>query len=313
MAMRGNGKDSLDTLIARGLGMSITDAAGGCPDADVLAAFASHALSTAEYSHWESHVAGCGRCQREVAALARSGLSLQDDGADARRTTADRGAQAATIAAISEDDESTYHAIRKSTSEIIENIRSAMRFMLGPFPLSVTIHVALILFLIITVHQQRGRELIMVNLEAGGGGGGGSEMNDLDLPEVPMPDTAPQQMDQPNRSGYFAGGRARERLPYARRVAAGNRNRSWRRRRFGIRQRHRFGLRRIRSESCAARASMWCMVVDGTGSMQLIDRRCEGEDGATGSCDSSAGADRAGRDGGVRRQGPENEHPAADP
>jgi hypothetical protein len=197
MAMRGNGKDSLDTLIARGLGMSITDAAGGCPDADVLAAFASHALSTAEYSHWESHVAGCGRCQREVAALARSGLSLQDDGADARRTTADREAQAATIAAISEDDESTYHAIRKSTSEIIENIRSAMRFMLGPFPLSVTIHVALILFLIITVHQQRGRELIMVNLEAGGGGGGGSEMNDLDLPEVPMPDTAPQQMDQP--------------------------------------------------------------------------------------------------------------------
>ena len=56
---------------------------------------------------------------------------------------------------------------------------------------------ALILFLIITVHEQRGRELIMVNLEAGGGGGGGSEMNDLDMPEVPMPDTAPQQMDQP--------------------------------------------------------------------------------------------------------------------
>ena len=55
----------------------------------------------------------------------------------------------------------------------------------------------LLLFLIITVHEQRGRELIMVNLEAGGGGGGGSEMNDLDMPEVPMPDTAPQAMDQP--------------------------------------------------------------------------------------------------------------------
>ncbi len=39
--------------------MSITDSESGCPDADVLAAFASHALSAAEYGHWESHVAGC--------------------------------------------------------------------------------------------------------------------------------------------------------------------------------------------------------------------------------------------------------------
>jgi len=189
MATQGNGKDSFDTLIARGLGMSITDSTSGCPDPDLLAAFASHALSVQEYSHWESHVAECALCQRDVAALARTGLAIDRAG--------DRAAQAATMAAISEDDESTYHAIRKSTSELIESIRSATRFMLGPFPLSVTIHVALILFLIITVHEQRGRELIMVNLEAGGGGGGGSEMNDLDMPEVPMPDTAPQQMDQP--------------------------------------------------------------------------------------------------------------------
>jgi von Willebrand factor type A domain len=189
MATRGNGKDSFDALLARGLGMSITDSARGCPDADVLAAFASHALSASEHGHWEGHVADCALCQHDIAALARTGLSIE--------RTGDRAAQAATVAAISEDDESTYHAIRKSTSEIIENIRSAMRFMMGPFPLSVTIHLALILFLIITVHEQRGRELIMVNLEAGGGGGGGSEMNDLDMPEVPMPDTAPQQMDQP--------------------------------------------------------------------------------------------------------------------
>ena len=169
--------------------MSITDSAGDCPDPDVLAAFASHALSALEYVHWESHVAGCTRCQRDVAALARTGLAIDRVG--------ERAAQAATIAAISEDDESTYNALRKSTSAIIETIRSATRFILGPFPLSVMIHVALILFLIITVHEQRGRELIMVNLEAGGGGGGGSEMNDLDMPEVPMPDTAPQQMEQP--------------------------------------------------------------------------------------------------------------------
>ncbi len=189
MAIEGNGRDTFETLIARGLAVGITDSSAGCPDADVLAAFASHALSAGEYGHWESHISGCGLCQHDLAALARTGLSIESIG--------DRAAQSATLAAISEDDESTYHALRKSTSAIIETIRSATRFMLGPFPLSVTIHLALILFLIITVHEQRGRELIMVNLEAGGGGGGGSEMNDLDMPEVPMPDTAPQQMEQP--------------------------------------------------------------------------------------------------------------------
>ena len=79
----------------------------------------------------------------------------------------------------------------------LQSIRDALRLMIGPFPLSVALHVLALLFLIITVHEQRGRELIMVNLEAGGGGGGGSEMQDLDMPEVPMPDTAPQQMEQP--------------------------------------------------------------------------------------------------------------------
>jgi hypothetical protein len=79
----------------------------------------------------------------------------------------------------------------------LQKIRDGLRLMIGPFPLSVAIHVLILLFLIITVHEQRGRELIMVNLEAGGGGGGGNEMQDLDMPEVPMPDTAPQQMDTP--------------------------------------------------------------------------------------------------------------------
>ena len=71
-------------------------------------------------------------------------------------------------------------------------IRRALRFAGGPFPLSIALHVAGLLFLIITVHESRGRDLIMVNLEPGGGGGGGSEMNDLDVPDVPMPEVAPQ-------------------------------------------------------------------------------------------------------------------------
>ena len=79
----------------------------------------------------------------------------------------------------------------------LQKIKDALGLMIGPFPLSVALHVLALLFLIITVHEQRGRELIMVNLEAGGGGGGGNEMQDLDMPEVPMPDTAPQQMEAP--------------------------------------------------------------------------------------------------------------------
>src|SRR3990172_7495273 len=74
-------------------------------------------------------------------------------------------------------------------------LKSAMHFLLGPFPLSLAIHVVILLLLILTVHQQRGRELIMVNLEAGGGGGGGGEeMQTLDMPEVPLPETAPSRM-----------------------------------------------------------------------------------------------------------------------
>src|SRR5271163_253209 len=79
----------------------------------------------------------------------------------------------------------------------LQSMKDALGLLIGPFPLSIALHVIALLFLIITVHEQRGRELIMVNLEAGGGGGGGNEMQDLDLPEVPMPDTAPQQMEQP--------------------------------------------------------------------------------------------------------------------
>ena len=79
----------------------------------------------------------------------------------------------------------------------LQQIKDYLRLFIGPFPLSIALHVIALLFLIITVHEQRGRELIMVNLEAGGGGGGGNEMQDLDMPEVPMPDSAPQQTESP--------------------------------------------------------------------------------------------------------------------
>jgi von Willebrand factor type A domain len=78
----------------------------------------------------------------------------------------------------------------------LQKIRDGLRLMVGPFPLSVAIHVLVLLFLIVTLHEQRGRNLILVNLEAGGGGGSGNELQDLDMPEVPMP-SEPTQISQP--------------------------------------------------------------------------------------------------------------------
>jgi von Willebrand factor type A domain len=78
----------------------------------------------------------------------------------------------------------------------LQRIRDWLRLMVGPFPLSVAVHVLVLLLLIVTIHEQRGRNLIVVNLEAGGGGGSSNELQDLDMPEIPMPEQA-TQMSQP--------------------------------------------------------------------------------------------------------------------
>src|ERR1700674_2247057 len=65
----------------------------------------------------------------------------------------------------------------------LDKIRRSLGFMLGPFPLSVALHVLALTLLIISVHEQRGRELIMVNLEAGGGGG--DIKREMECPPVP--------------------------------------------------------------------------------------------------------------------------------
>ena len=174
----------LDAMIRTSLASGLDASGAACPDPDLLAAFAENTLAPDERAKWNIHFAGCAICQRQLAALARA------------------GAFGAAIAPAQEVDVETVDAqeAREEAGGFWPAIRSAMRFLIGPFPLSVALHVALLLVLIITIHEQRGRELIMVNLEAGGGGGGGSEMKDLDMPEVPMPDTAPQQMDSRLRS-----------------------------------------------------------------------------------------------------------------
>ncbi|HUA34121.1 MAG TPA: vWA domain-containing protein [Candidatus Binataceae bacterium] len=81
------------------------------------------------------------------------------------------------------------------------NIRNLLRRAVcfaGPFPLSVALHVAALLFLIITIHEQRGRELIMVNLEPGGGGGSDAARADIEQPMVPMPEAEPMKTEMPS-------------------------------------------------------------------------------------------------------------------
>ena len=180
--------DRFHAMLARRLGEGLNASPENCPGPDLLAAYAAHSLQARERAHWDNHVATCAHCQSQLVTMARCGMLPE---AASSVSLADR------TSVIDVDGAVGSVAHRRSANDVIGALRRAFRFAIGPFPLSVAIHVVVLLFLLITVHEQRGRELIMVNLEAGGGGGGGNEeMQDLDMPEVPMPDTA-AQMDQP--------------------------------------------------------------------------------------------------------------------
>ncbi|HSU91854.1 MAG TPA: hypothetical protein VLI44_10385, partial [Sporolactobacillaceae bacterium] len=177
----------LDEMIRKTLAAGLDNSGAGCPDPDLLAAFTEDTLAPTERAKWNTHVSGCAICQRQLAALARAGAV----GPNRDRSFVPAAALTSEVEYVDADE------AREEAGGLWHTIRRAMRFSLGPMPLSIVLHIAVLLFLIITVHEQRGRELIMVNLEAGGGGGGGNEMQDLDMPEVPMPDQAPQQMEAP--------------------------------------------------------------------------------------------------------------------
>ena len=71
-------------------------------------------------------------------------------------------------------------------------LRNALRFMEGPLPISIAIHVLVLLFLFWGVHFEAARNLITVNFESGGGGNKspGAELKQLNLPEMQMPEMA---------------------------------------------------------------------------------------------------------------------------
>ena len=81
------------------------------------------------------------------------------------------------------------------------SIRRLLRFVSGPFSLSITLHIALLMFLIITMHEHRNRELTLLTIEPGGDGGGSTdEMRNLDVEEPPMPEIEHTSLAQPSTS-----------------------------------------------------------------------------------------------------------------
>src|SRR5579863_3803380 len=61
---------TLARLVADALeSQSAAASSDACPDADLLAAYADHALPDEEVSHWDSHFADCARCQKVLAVL----------------------------------------------------------------------------------------------------------------------------------------------------------------------------------------------------------------------------------------------------
>ncbi len=68
-----NQDNRLDAMIRTNLASGLDTSGAECPDADLLAAFAENTLAPDERAKWNSHVAGCAICQRQLAALARAG------------------------------------------------------------------------------------------------------------------------------------------------------------------------------------------------------------------------------------------------
>jgi len=89
----------------------------------------------------------------------------------------------------------TVHIVTASGEAIVErrSWRDVLRFMAGPLPISITIHVLVILFLLWGVHVVAGPSFIPIRFQSGGGGNGsrkGNELKALNLPEMPMPEMA---------------------------------------------------------------------------------------------------------------------------
>src|SRR5258708_39814439 len=64
-ALARRGGEALDQIAHR--------PAGGCPDAELIAAYHEKSLQADEIARWEGHFAKCGRCRKILGVLAASG------------------------------------------------------------------------------------------------------------------------------------------------------------------------------------------------------------------------------------------------
>ena len=63
----------LARLLASAMESRVATSGSSCPDPDILAAYAEHALEGSEVSRWEEHFSDCARCQKVLAVLTVSG------------------------------------------------------------------------------------------------------------------------------------------------------------------------------------------------------------------------------------------------
>ncbi len=78
------------------------------------------------------------------------------------------------------------------------SVWDVLRFFSGPLPLSIGLHIAILLAILWGVHFEQGRNLITVNFQPSGGGGGTQEVKQLNVPEMPMPEMAmPLPIERP--------------------------------------------------------------------------------------------------------------------
>jgi hypothetical protein len=101
------------------------------------------------------------------------------------------------------------------------SIWDMLRFLSGPLPLSIGLHVAVLFAILWSVHFEQARNLIMVNFQSSGGGGATQPAKQLDLPEMPMPEMAmPMPIERPIVSQHSTQAIS-EAVHYMRSVASG--------------------------------------------------------------------------------------------
>src|ERR1700756_2978072 len=83
-------------------------------------------------------------------------------------------------------------------------LRQGLRFLLGPFPLSIGLHVVVLLFLLFAVHMETGQNFIPISRQAGGGGGQTKPGEDTNMPEMQMPELQALPMEKPKQVDVYA-------------------------------------------------------------------------------------------------------------